>query len=136
MNRFHEFVQSHYLDDKDEISHLSIEDLKSLILDYLAVELFQYDEEEYDNQVNVLCHQLERYLKDPKTFYFNLIVDIVNFINFSGHKGVVLHLDDHDDYRKDEHHYYYSINMNDDMVKSFLFLYGSIHDELKEQKNK
>ena len=132
MYRFQDFLESHFIDDPEEINHLSMDEIKNYVLDYLAVELWQYEDEDYENNVDLYCDKLKSYIEDENRFYYSLLVDIVNISNHSGNKGIILQLADENQFHEDEHHYFLSMEKN--MKNAFLFFFHHFEKEKESEK--
>ncbi len=134
MIRFCDFVRDHFVDDPEEVHHLSIDEVKSLVLDYLAVTLFQYEDIEVEDQVEVYCSLLDKYLEDADDFYDGLLIDIVNIINYSDNKNIVIQFRNRDKVREDDKHEVFSLNDDESYKESFLFVFNKLGNEKKDNK--
>jgi hypothetical protein len=137
MIRFSDFLADHFADDPEEIHLISMDQLKQLVIDYLLVTLFQFEDGEYEDAVNVLCSQLDQYFKgeEAEQFYDGLLIDMINVINFSHNKNVVVQFRNRDKVRKDNLHEVFSINDDESFKESFLFVYNKLGQEEKQNQS-
>ena len=136
MIRFSDFVKDHFADDPEEIHFISMDQLKQFVIDYLVVTLFQYEDGEYEDNVNVLCSQLDQYFKEEESeqFYDDLLTDMINVINFSRNKNVVVQFRNRDKVREDNLHEVFSLNDDESFQESFLFVFNTLGEEEKQSK--